>query len=126
MSKKVRKSLAVLAAFVLMLSFIAGNDAFTNVYAQEAGTETASEQITSTTEQKTAVKSVKQASEPAVINGDFSKYLTEFAFTDHLGNAFTESHPVTKDSNVIIRYEFKIPNVFHLDGLSGVAQKLNN
>lgn len=150
MSKKVRKSLAVLAAFVLMISFIAGNDAFTNVYAQEAGTETASEQITSTTEQKavtesnteaakaestasvsaiqkkTAVKSVKQASEPAVTNGDFSKYLTKFAFTDHLGNAFTESHPVTKDSNVIIRYEFKIPNVFHLDGLSGVAQKLNN
>ena len=77
-------------------------------------------------QKKTAVKSVKQASEPAVINGDFSKYLTEFAFTDHLGNAFTESHPVTKDSNVIIRYEFKIPNVFHLDGLSGVAQKLNN
>ena len=150
MSKKVRKSLAVLAAFVLMISFIAGNDAFTNVYAQEAGTETASEQITSTTEQKavtesnteaakaestasvsaiqkkTAVKSVKQASEPAVTNGDFSKHLTKFAFTDHLGNAFTESHPVTKDSNVIIRYEFKIPNVFHLDGLSGVAQKLNN
>lgn len=166
MSKKVRKSLAVLAAFVLMISFIAGNDVFTNVYAQEVGTETASEQITSTTEQKavtesnteaakaestasvsaiqkkTAVKSVKQASEPAVINGDFYKYLTEFAFTDHLGNAFTESHPVTKDSNVIIRYEFKIPNketiqggsdyilkmpnVFHLDDLSGVAQKLNN
>ncbi|MBC5678957.1 hypothetical protein H8S22_15695 [Anaerostipes sp. NSJ-7] len=72
------------------------------------------------------MKSVKQASEPAVTNGDFSKYLTKFAFTDHLGNAFTESHPVTKDSNVIIRYEFKIPNVFHLDGLSGVAQKLNN
>lgn len=184
MSKKVRKSLAVLAAFVLTISFIAGNGAFTNVYAQEAGTETASEQITSTTEassateeaaamatesvtteqkavtesnteavkaestasvaavqKKTAVKSVKQASEPAVTNGDFTKYLTKFAFTDHLGNAFTESNPVTKDSNVIIRYEFKIPNketiqggsayilkmpnVFHLDGLSGAAQKLN-
>jgi len=57
MSKKVRKSLAVLAAFVLMISFITGNDAFTNVYAQEAGTETASEQITSTTEQKTVTES---------------------------------------------------------------------
>ncbi len=50
MSKKVRKSLAVLAAFVLTISFIAGNGAFTNVHAQEAETETASEQITSTTE----------------------------------------------------------------------------
>lgn len=76
-----------------------------------------------------------------VTNGDFTKYLTKFAFTDHLGNPFTESHPVTKDSNVIIRYEFKIPNketiqggstyilkmpnVFQLDGLSGAAQKLN-
>jgi len=153
MSKKVRKSLAVLAAFVLTISFIAGNGAFTNVYAQEAGTETASEQNISTTEassateeaatataesatteqkavtesnteaakpestasvtavqKKTAVKSVKQASEPAVTNGDFSKYLTKFAFTDHLENAFTESHPATKDSNVIIRYEYKIPN----------------
>lgn len=184
MSKKVRKSLAVLAAFVLTISFIAGNGAFTNVHAQEAETETASEQITSTTEassateetaamatesvtteqkaatesnteaakaestasvtaiqKKTAVKSVKQGSEPAVTNGDFTKYLTKFAFTDHLGNPFTESHPVTKDSNVIIRYEFKIPNketiqggstyilkmpnVFQLDGLSGAAQKLN-
>ena len=184
MSKKVRKSLAVLAAFVLTISFIAGNGAFTNVHAQEAETETASEQITSTTEaslateetaamatesvtteqkaatesnteaakaestasvtaiqKKTAVKSVKQGSDPVVTNGDFTKYLTKFAFTDHLGNAFTESHPVTKDSNVIIRYEFKIPNketiqggstyilkmpnVFQLDGLSGAAQKLN-
>lgn len=76
-----------------------------------------------------------------VTNGNFTKYLTKFAFTDHLGNPFTESHPVTKDSNVIIRYEFKIPNketiqggstyilkmpnVFQLDGLSGAAQKLN-
>ena len=184
MSKKVRKSLAVLAAFVLTISFIAGNGAFTNVHAQEAETETASEQITSTTEaslateetaamatesvtteqkaatesnteaakaestasvtaiqKKTAVKSVKQGSDPVVTNGDFTKYLTKFAFTDHLGNPFTESHPVTKDSNVIIRYEFKIPNketiqggstyilkmpnVFQLDGLSGAAQKLN-
>ena len=184
MSKKVRKSLAVLAAFVLTISFIAGNGAFTNVHAQEAETETASEQITSTTEaslateetaamatesvtteqkaatesnteaakaestasvtaiqKKTAVKSVKQGSDPVVANGDFTKYLTKFAFTDHLGNPFTESHPVTKDSNVIIRYEFKIPNketiqggstyilkmpnVFQLDGLSGAAQKLN-
>lgn len=184
MNKRVRKSLAVLAAFVLTISFIAGNGAFTNVHAQEAETETASEQITSTTEassateeaaeaatesvtteqeaatesnteaakaestasvtavqKKTAVKSVKQAAEPAVTNGDFTQYLTKFAFTDHLGNAFTESYPVSKDSNVIIRYEFKIPNqetiqggstyilkmpnVFHLDGLSGVAQKLN-
>ena len=49
MSKKVRKSLAVLAAFVLTISFIAGNGAFTNVHAQEAETETASDQITSTT-----------------------------------------------------------------------------
>lgn len=184
MSKKVRKSLAVLAAFVLTISFIAGNGAFTNVHAQEAETETASDQITSTTEaslateetaamatesvtteqkaatesnteaakaestasvtaiqKKTAVKSVKQGSDPVVTNGDFTKYLTKFAFTDHLGNPFTESHPVTKDSNVIIRYEFKIPNketiqggstyilkmpnVFQLDGLSGAAQKLN-
>lgn len=184
MSKKVRKSLAVLAAFVLTISFIAGNGAFTNVHAQEAETETASEQITSTTEaslateetaamatesvtteqkaatesnteaakaestasvtaiqKKTAVKSVKQGSDPVVTNGNFTKYLTKFAFTDHLGNPFTESHPVTKDSNVIIRYEFKIPNketiqggstyilkmpnVFQLDGLSGAAQKLN-
>ena len=184
MSKKVRKSLAVLAAFVLTISFIAGSGAFTNVHAQEAETETASEQITSTTEaslateetaamatesvtteqkaatesnteaakaestasvtaiqKKTAVKSVKQGSDPVVTNGDFTKYLTKFAFTDHLGNPFTESHPVTKDSNVIIRYEFKIPNketiqggstyilkmpnVFQLDGLSGAAQKLN-
>lgn len=184
MSKKVRKSLAVLAAFVLTISFIAGNGAFTNVHAQEAETETASEQITSTTEaslateetaamatesvtteqkaatesnteaakaestasvtaiqKKTAVKSVKQGSDPVVTNGDFTKYLTKFAFTYHLGNPFTESHPVTKDSNVIIRYEFKIPNketiqggstyilkmpnVFQLDGLSGAAQKLN-
>lgn len=184
MSKKVRKSLAVLAAFVLTISFIAGNGAFTNVHAQEAETETASEQITSTTEaslateetaamatesvtteqkaatesnteaakaestasvtaiqKKTAVKSVKQGSDPVVTNGNFTKYLTKFAFTDHVGNPFTESHPVTKDSNVIIRYEFKIPNketiqggstyilkmpnVFQLDGLSGAAQKLN-
>ena len=169
---------------MLTISFIAGNGAFTNVHAQEAETETASEQITSTTEaslateetaamatesvtteqkaatesnteaakaestasvtaiqKKTAVKSVKQGSDPVVTNGDFTKYLTKFAFTDHLGNPFTESHPVTKDSNVIIRYEFKIPNketiqggstyilkmpnVFQLDGLSGAAQKLN-
>lgn len=154
MSKKVRKSLAVPAAFVLMISFIAGNDAFTNVYAQEAGTETASEQITSTTEassateeaaaaaaesvtteqktvtesntEKNSVKSVKQASEPAVTNGDFSKYLTKFAFTDHLGNAFTESHPVTKDSNVIIRYEFKIPNKETIQGGSDYILKMPN
>lgn len=91
-----------------------------------------------TNQKKTAVKSAKAT---AVTNGKFAPYLTKFAFTDHLGNAFTESHPVTKDSNVIIRYEFKIPNketiqggstyilempnVFHLDGLSGVPQKLN-
>lgn len=94
-----------------------------------------------TVQKKSAAKSVKKASEPAETNGDFSKYLTKFAFTDHQGNAFTESHPVSKDSNVIIRYEFKIPNdttiqggstfilkmpnVFQLDGLTGVAQKLN-
>ncbi|MBS7008835.1 MSCRAMM family protein [Anaerostipes sp.] len=182
MNKKVRKVFAVLATFVLTVSFIAGNGAFSSVYAQEAGTETASNQTTSassetsaveettasaetattaeqkvteeskktdstsavsaaTVQNKTAVSPVKKASEPAVTNGDFSKYLTKFSFTDHLGNAFTESNPVTKDSNAIIRYEFKIPNketiqggstyilkmpnVFHLDGLSGVAQKLN-
>ena len=56
MSKKVRKSLAVLAAFVLTISFIAGNGAFTNVHAQEAETETASEQITSTTEASLATE----------------------------------------------------------------------
>lgn len=185
MNKKVRKGLAILAVFVLTVSFITGNGTFRSVYAQDAGTETTENQVTSTSEassaaeeastestesvttaeqkaaadstteakkaestasvtavsKETAVKSVKKASEPAVTNGDFSKYLTKFSFTDHLGNAFTDSHPVTKDSNVIIRYEFKIPNnetiqggstyilkmpnVFHLDGLSGVAHKLN-
>ena len=42
MSKKVRKSLAVLAAFVLTISFIAGNGAFTNVDAVEVESEAAS------------------------------------------------------------------------------------
>lgn len=185
MNKKVRKGLAILATFVLTVSFIAGNGAFSSVYAQETGTESTADQTTSTSEassateevsttatesattaepkantestakstteqstasvttvqKKTAVKSVKKASEPAVTNGDFTKYLTKFAFTDHEGKEFSQSHPVTKDSNVIIRYEFKIPNditiqggstfilkmpnVFQLDGLSGVAQKLN-
>lgn len=185
MNKKVRKSLAIFAALVLTISFIAGNGTFEKVYAQEAATETTANQTTSTSEassateevsttatesattaepkvstesnaksttaqgaasvtsvqKKTAAKSVKRASEPVVTDGDFTKYLTKFAFTDHEGNAFTQSHPVTKDSNVIIRYEFKIPNnitiqggstyllkmpnVFHLDGLSGAAQKLN-
>lgn len=185
MNKKVRKGLAILATFVLTVSFIAGNGAFSSVYAQETGTASTADQNTSTSEassateevsttatesattaepkantestakstteqstasvtavqKKTAAKSVKKASEPAVTNGDFTKYLTKFAFTDHEGKEFSQSHPVTKDSNVIIRYEFKIPNditiqggstfilkmpnVFHLDGLSGVAQKLN-
>jgi len=112
--------------------------------ATESNTEAAKAESTASVtaiQKKTAVKSVKQGSDPVVTNGDFTKYLTKFAFTDHLGNPFTESHPVTKDSNVIIRYEFKIPNketiqggstyilkmpnVFQLDGLSGAAQKLN-
>lgn len=78
----------------------------------------------------------------AVINGDFTKFLTKFEFKDQkTGEAFSDSHPVTKDSSVIIRYEFKIPNdvdieggstykltlpsVFHLDNLTGKSMKLN-
>ena len=160
MNKKVRKSLAIFAALVLTISFIAGNGTFEKVYAQEAATETTENQTTSTSEassateevsttatesattaepkvstesnaksttaqgvasvtsvqKKTAAKSVKRASEPVVTDGDFTKYLTKFAFTDHEGNAFTQSHPVTKDSNVIIRYEFKIPNNITIQG----------
>ena len=87
--------------------------------ATESNTEAAKAESTASVtaiQKKTAVKSVKQGSDPVVTNGDFTKYLTKFAFTDHLGNPFTESHPVTKDSNVIIRYEFKIPNKETIQG----------
>lgn len=106
--------------------------------ASETSKTTAKAEEKSSTVKKQA--SVKKAA--VVVNGDFTEFLKKFEFKDQkTGEAFSDTNPVTKDSSVIIRYEFKIPNdvdieggstyklnlpnVFHLDRLTGTAMKLN-
>lgn len=97
---------------------------------------------TAETKKRTAVNKSKASKSAVIINGDFTKFLTKFEFKDQkTGESFSDTHPVTKDSSVLIRYEFKIPNnvnieggstyklklpsVFHLENLTGTARKLN-
>lgn len=105
-------------------------------------TAAAATEKTAETKKRTAVKKSKASPNAVIVNGDFTNFLTKFEFKDQkTGESFSDTHPVTKDSSVLIRYEFKIPNnvnieggstykiklpsVFHLENLTGTARKLN-
>lgn len=108
----------------------------------QAGTEVQKGTTAVKNKKTIAAKKSRSSKNAVIVNGDFTQFLTKFEFKDQkTGESFSDTHPVTKDSSAIIRYEFKIPNnvnieggstyklklpnVFHLDNLTGTARKLN-